>query len=186
MRWRTALTAKTANGNYRQVTAYARVHDTATSGEYLAALKRCEPRGAADSGELRVGGKVRVHTEESRRAQWKAQGAAGVRRRGGTLEESFMNAARVAAHEAPVSSDYRSVHTCCEAGWRRVRCRHSCGQALLPDKAERLELVTALAGALDEKLWRLDSLDHMKPTTHLIGRRYRRHALAASQHRHVV
>ena len=45
-----------------QVTAYARVHSTATAGEYLAALKRCEPRGAADKGELKVGGKVKVHS----------------------------------------------------------------------------------------------------------------------------
>ena len=45
-----------------QVAAYARVHSTATAGEYLAALKRCEPRGAANKGELRVGGKVKVHS----------------------------------------------------------------------------------------------------------------------------
>jgi hypothetical protein len=43
-----------------QVTAYARVHSTATAGEYLAALKRCESRGEAGKGELEVGDKVKV------------------------------------------------------------------------------------------------------------------------------
>ena len=39
-----------------QVTAYARVHSTAT-----VRTNRCEPRGVADKGELKVGGKVKVH-----------------------------------------------------------------------------------------------------------------------------
>ena len=46
----------------RQVTAYARVRNTATACEYLAALKRCETKGTADTGGLKVGGKVKVHS----------------------------------------------------------------------------------------------------------------------------
>ena len=49
-----------------------------TAGEYLAALKRCEPRGAADKGQLKVGGKVKVHSLKKAGAQREARGAAGV------------------------------------------------------------------------------------------------------------
>ena len=45
-----------------QVTAYARVHNTATAAEYLALLKLSTPGPMAETEELKVGGKVKVHS----------------------------------------------------------------------------------------------------------------------------
>jgi hypothetical protein len=61
-----------------QVTADARVHDTASAGEYLAALEPWEPRGAADKRGVSGGQSKSALAEESGRAQWEARDAAGV------------------------------------------------------------------------------------------------------------